>query len=189
MSRIIEITLFLAPFVGFAAWRMLFPSPTPPLWLVHRLRPILTRRTQVARVNRERMRANAIEAAEQCGVLHVPIIEEEQSLEKALTAWEPGRLLVLCDEDAPIADPVAALRAAPPASRHALLIGPEGGFDPQERERLLAHPFVLRLSIGPRILRADTAAVAAMALLQAARGDWRTSASAGHDVATKDLSN
>ncbi|WP_029031449.1 16S rRNA (uracil(1498)-N(3))-methyltransferase [Salinarimonas rosea] len=136
------------------------------------LRPVLTRRTQAGRVNLERMRANVIEAAEQCGVLSLPPVHEEAKLDAALAALEPERVLVFCDEDAPIADPLAALAAAPDGPL-AVLIGPEGGFDPAERETLLARERVVRLSLGPRILRADTAAVAALALVQAARGDWR----------------
>lgn len=136
------------------------------------LRPVLTRRTQAARVNLDRMRANAIEAAEQCGILAIPEIREEAKLEAALAALEPERVLVFCDEDAPIADPLAALAAAPEGPL-AVLIGPEGGFDPAERDALLTRDKVVRLSLGPRILRADTAAVAALAVVQAARGDWR----------------
>lgn len=138
-----------------------------------RLAPVLTRRTQVSRLNLERMRANAVEAAEQCGVLSLPDIAPEAKLDAALAALEPGRLLVFCDEEAEQADPVAALDSARErAQGAALLIGPEGGFDPQERAMLLARPNVLRLSLGPRILRADTAAVAALALVQARLGDW-----------------
>lgn len=141
-----------------------------------RLRPVLTRRTQATRVNLDRMRANVIEAAEQCGVLAVPTVEPETPLERALADWEPDRLLIVCDEDAPLANPIEALgRAAPPRSRKlALLIGPEGGFDPAERATLIAHPGTLRVSLGPRILRADTAAVAALAVIQAVLGDWRS---------------
>ncbi len=142
---------------------------------VSRLAPVLTRRTQTQRVNGERMRANAIEAAEQCGVLNVPEIAEATPLERALAGWPRARRLIFCDEDAPVADPLAALAAA--AGRRvaplAVLIGPEGGFDPQERERLLAIEDVISVSLGPRILRADTAAVAALALVQAVLGDWR----------------
>lgn len=143
---------------------------------VSRLCPVLTRRTQVARVNLERMRANAIEAAEQCGILAIPEIVEPARLDSALAGLEPERLLVFCDEDAPVTDPVAALRpfaGVQPPRPLAVLVGPEGGFDPQEREALLALPQALQLSLGPRILRADTAAVAALALTQAVLGDWR----------------
>ena len=134
-----------------------------------RLRPVLTRRTQAQRVNLERMRANVIEAAEQCGVLALPQIEEPLALEKVLAQWPQDRLLVFCDEDAPIADPVAALRArAKPGDPIAVLIGPEGGFDPSERALLMRMDQTLAISLGPRILRADTAAVAALAVVNAA---------------------
>lgn len=140
------------------------------------LRPVLTRRTQTSRINRERMHAHAIVAAEQCGILSIPEIAPAIRLDALLGAWDNDRLLVFCDEDAPASDPLAALRCradakGPPAL--AVLIGPEGGFDDREREVLLGLPPVLRLPLGPRILRADTAAVAALALVQAALGDWR----------------
>lgn len=139
-----------------------------------RLRPVLTRRTQAQRVNLERMRANVIEAAEQCGILTIAEIEEPLSLEKALAQWPQDRLLVFCDEDAPMADPVAAIRVrAKPDAPIAVLIGPEGGFDPAERALLMRMEQTLAISLGPRILRADTAAVAALALVQAAIGDNR----------------
>jgi 16S rRNA (uracil1498-N3)-methyltransferase len=136
-----------------------------------RLSPVLTRRTQAARVNTERMRANAVEAAEQCGVLEVPAVDEPAPLGAVLAGWPADEPLVFCDEDADIADPIEALR--PLKGRPlALLIGPEGGFDPAERDALLRLRGVVRISLGPRILRADTAAVAALAALQAAAGDW-----------------
>lgn len=140
------------------------------------LRPVVTRRTQIGRVNTERMRANAVEAAEQCGILALPTIHEPEDLGAALNRLEPDRLLVFCDEDAPLADPLAALQAANPAGNPracAVVIGPEGGFAPEERTLLLARPGIVRLSLGPRILRADTAAVAALALLGPTLGDWR----------------
>jgi 16S rRNA (uracil1498-N3)-methyltransferase len=140
-----------------------------------RLQPVTTRHTQAARVNLERMRANAIEAAEQCGILTLPEIGAPMSLTEMIAAREPSRLLVFCDEDAEVRDPVAALAAfranTPPL---AVLIGPEGGFAGEERAALLALPNVVRLALGPRILRADTAAVAALALVGAVLGDWRT---------------
>lgn len=138
-----------------------------------RLQPVFTRRTVAGRVNRDRMRANVIEAAEQCGILTVPEIVPEKDLEAAVQALAADRTVVFCDEDAPIADPVLALRALGPGLKCALLIGPEGGFAPHERSYLLDQPRTLRLSLGPRILRADTAAVAALAVIQAAVGDWR----------------
>ncbi|MBB3809012.1 16S rRNA (uracil(1498)-N(3))-methyltransferase [Pseudochelatococcus contaminans] len=140
------------------------------------LAPVLTRRTQVSRVNTERMLANAVEAAEQCGILAVPEVRDPVRLGEALAALDAGRLLVFCDEGAPVSDSIAALRSAADDSTQggiAVLIGPEGGFDEAERMQILAHPRTLRLSLGPRILRADTAAVAALAVVQAVLGDWR----------------
>ena len=136
------------------------------------LRPVTTRRTQAARLNVERLHANAVEAAEQCGILRLPHIHAPAALERVLQSFEPERTLVFCDEDAEVASALAALQALPRGAPLAVLIGPEGGFDPAERERLLAMPNVVRLSLGPRILRADTAAVAALALVQATVGDW-----------------
>jgi 16S rRNA (uracil1498-N3)-methyltransferase len=140
---------------------------------VRRLRPVMTRRTQASRVNLDRLRANAQEAAEQCGIIWLPEILPEETLDQALRHWPEQRLLIFCDEEAPQANPIAALadRSAPGGA--ALLIGPEGGFDEAERASVLRLPNVLRLSLGPRILRADTAAVAALALIQAQLGDWR----------------
>lgn len=136
------------------------------------LQPVITRRTVAERVNLERMQANVIEAAEQCGVLRLPDVRPPVTLDKLLAAADLSRHLIFCDEDAPIADPVAALRIVPVGAL-ALLIGPEGGFDAAERERLSALPAVTRISLGPRIMRADTAAVAALALINAVLGDWR----------------
>ena len=139
------------------------------------LRPVTTRRTQAHRVNDERMRANVIEAAEQCGILAIPDVRPVETLDATLATWPAERLLVFCDEDAEPGDGIAALRARRSASL-AVLVGPEGGFDPKERLAILALPAVARVSLGPRILRADTAAVAALALVQAALGDWRIEA-------------
>jgi 16S rRNA (uracil1498-N3)-methyltransferase len=136
------------------------------------LQPVLTRHGQVARVNAERMRANAIEAAEQCGILSLPSIQPPLTLARLLAERDPARRLVFCDEDAEVASPVAALGGLP-RSPLAVLIGPEGGFAEDERAALLSEPNVIRLSLGPRILRADTAAVAALTLVQAFIGDWR----------------
>jgi 16S rRNA (uracil1498-N3)-methyltransferase len=138
-----------------------------------RLVPVVTRYTQVSRLNVERMRANAVEAAEQCGILSLPDCEEARPLEAALADLEADRLLVFCDEDAAVANPVDALRGAGSNTRLAVLIGPEGGFAPEERRLLVKRPQTLAISLGPRILRADTAAVAALAAVQAAVGDWR----------------
>jgi 16S rRNA (uracil1498-N3)-methyltransferase len=137
------------------------------------LQPVLTQHGQVARVNLQRMRANAIEAAEQCGILSLPEIATPAPLSGVLAAWPPERYLVFCDEAADLADPLAALAAVPRRAPLAVLIGPEGGFATHERAALLKLPNVVRLALGPRILRADTAAVAALALVQTVIGDWR----------------
>src|SRR6478609_8322175 len=134
------------------------------------LEPVITRRTQVGRVNLDRMQANIREAAEQCGVLALPVLVAERPLMQVLDGWDAATRLVFCDEAADVADPVAALRAIPEGPL-ALVIGPEGGFDEAERLALLAVPQVTRIALGPRILRADTAAVAALALVQAVAGD------------------
>ena len=139
---------------------------------VSRLQPVLTRHGQVARVNLERMRANAIEAAEQCGILSLPEIAGPVDLTSLVAGYDPARCLVFCDEDAEIANPVAALRRIAPRAPIAVLIGPEGGFAEAERAALLKLPNVVRIALGPRILRADTAAVAALAVVQAVIGDW-----------------
>jgi 16S rRNA (uracil1498-N3)-methyltransferase len=137
-----------------------------------RLRPVITRHTQVDRVNLERLRANAIEACEQCGVIWIPEIAPVQSLAETLKSWPPERLLVFCDEEAELGSPLHALEGAGADGGVGLLIGPEGGFDDDERAAILSAPRLLRLNLGPRILRADTAAVAALALIQATLGDW-----------------
>jgi 16S rRNA (uracil1498-N3)-methyltransferase len=140
-----------------------------------RLQPVITRHTQVARVNLDRMRANAIEAAEQCGILALAQIGAPMSFEKMVAAHDPARLMVFCDEEAEVRDPVAALssaRASHCGRKIAVLIGPEGGFAAEERTTLLEMPDVVRLALGPRILRADTAAVAALALVGSVLGDW-----------------
>jgi 16S rRNA (uracil1498-N3)-methyltransferase len=147
---------------------------------VSRLVPVLTRHGQVARVNLDRISANAVEAAEQCGILAVPEVAPPIALERLLADWVPERLMVFCDEEAPVRDPVAVLEEArdttPPALGRmpiTVLVGPEGGFAEDERAALLKLPNLVRLSLGPRILRADTAAVAVLALVQATLGDWR----------------
>ena len=136
-----------------------------------RLQPVRTQHTQVSKLNLERIRANAVEAAEQCGILGIPECAELVRLERLLEEWDENRILVFADEAAGDVNPVDALRMIR-GKPLALLIGPEGGFSEKEREMLRAKPYVLPVSLGPRILRADTAAVAAMAVLQAAIGDW-----------------
>jgi 16S rRNA (uracil1498-N3)-methyltransferase len=143
-----------------------------------RLQPVITRHVQVTRVNLDRMRANAIEAAQQCGILTLPEIRAPISFDQMIVERHPDRVLVFCDEDAPVRDPVAALSDVLPARRAgsialAVLVGPEGGFAAEERAALSGLPNTVRLSLGPRILRADTAAVAALALVGAVLGDWR----------------
>lgn len=136
-----------------------------------RVRLTITRRTNVDFVKLGRLDAIAMEAAEQTGRLDVPEIVEPEKLDKILDGWDPARRLVFCDEggDARPATEALAGTAAPAA----ILIGPEGGFAPEERERLRGLSFVTPVSLGPRILRADTAAISAMTLWQAAVGDWR----------------
>jgi 16S rRNA (uracil1498-N3)-methyltransferase len=135
-----------------------------------RLMPVITARTNVSKVNVDRMRANAIEAAEQCNLVFVPEIFEPRKLEAVLGSWPEERALVFCDEAAAGENPLAVLmKLKTPA---ALLIGPEGGFTAEERAHLKRLAFVTAISLGPRIMRADTAGTAALALLQAAIGDW-----------------
>lgn len=141
------------------------------------LQPVLTRHTQVSRINGERMRANVVEAAEQCGILSVAAVNEPLTLERYLGQRVPQRLLVFCDEAAELAAPVETLTRAKAADGIDVLIGPEGGFADEERAALLRQPNILRLSLGPRILRADTAAVAALTLVQATLGDWNSAQS------------
>jgi 16S rRNA (uracil1498-N3)-methyltransferase len=139
-----------------------------------RLQPVLTRHTQVSRINSERMRANVIEAAEQCGILTLAEVAEPVPLERFLSRRAAMRLLVFCDEAADVSDPLRALHDATGAAAGIdVLIGPEGGFAEEERTLLLRQPHIVRLALGPRILRADTAGVAALALVQAVLGDWR----------------
>jgi 16S rRNA (uracil1498-N3)-methyltransferase len=139
---------------------------------VSRLQPVTTRHTQAARVNVERMQANAIEAAEQCGILTIAETGDAVPLPKALDGLSGGRVLIFCDEDAETRDPVAALAGVGRGAPLSVLVGPEGGFAEEERALLLKRPNVVRLALGPRILRADTAAVAALTLVQAVLGDW-----------------
>lgn len=136
------------------------------------LQPVITRRTITERVKTERLEANAVEAAEQCGILRVPEVRQPQKLERLLEEWDDGRLLIFADEAAPTASPLEALAAQSPRPL-AVLIGPEGGFEAEERALLLRQPHVVPVSLGPRVMRADTAAVACLALVNAVLGDWR----------------
>ena len=137
-----------------------------------RLQPMITARTIAERVNLERMRANVIEAAEQCNLVFVPQVLEPKSFTSLMKDWDQKRAIIFCDETAFNADARTALsKLAPPA---AVFVGPEGGFTGEERTLLKSLPNVAAISLGPRIMRADTAAVAALALVQATIGDWQS---------------
>jgi len=135
------------------------------------LQPVITQHTQVTKPGIDRVRANVVEAAEQCGILAVPEVREAEKLERLLVGWDKERRLVFCDEDGSTNNPLPALQKVS-EKKFALLVGPEGGFSDDERRMLRALPFVTAIPLGPRILRADTAAVAALALMQATIGDW-----------------
>lgn len=137
-----------------------------------RIQPVFTRLTASERIRPDRLRAHAIEAAEQCGETAVPEVAEPAKLDAVLAAWDPARRLMFCDETRDARPAAETLSAAPPGP-WAILTGPEGGFAPDEATRLRALPYVTPVTLGPRILRADTAAVAAIALWQATLGDWR----------------
>ena len=158
-------------------WLLFAPvKKTPADYLVQKatelgaskLQPVFTRRTIVARINPERLLANVVEAAEQSGRLSVPEIGEAAPLEKILAAWPKERRIYFCDEGGD-AKPLADAAGPAPA---VILTGPEGGFDPAERDALRALSFVTPVTLGPRILRADTAALAALAIWQSVKGDW-----------------
>ncbi len=137
-----------------------------------RVVPIFTRNTSSERVNTDRLRAHAIEAAEQCGLVSVPEIAEPLPLETLLADWPDDRQILFCDETGPRPPAAEVLRRADPGP-WAVLIGPEGGFSPDEALSLRKMPLANPVSLGPRILRADTAAVAALTLWQSVLGDWR----------------
>jgi 16S rRNA (uracil1498-N3)-methyltransferase len=150
---------------------------------VARILPVQTRHTNSERIRQDRLQAHAVEAAEQCGATFVPPVAELAPLDRVLRDWPDGRALLWCDEGSAGPSPLSrgpgtgvgdtpAPNRLPPAPA-ALLVGPEGGFSAEESARLRARPDVTALSLGPRILRADTAAVAALTLWQAAQGDWR----------------
>jgi 16S rRNA (uracil1498-N3)-methyltransferase len=137
-----------------------------------RVRPVITERTNADHTRVDRLQAIAAEASEQTGRLDVPQVLEPMRLERMLAGWEPARRLLFCDE-AGDAAPVLQALAGQAEAPWAILIGPEGGFSPREREMLRAHDYAIPASLGPRILRADTAAISALTLWQAALGDWR----------------
>lgn len=136
-----------------------------------RVLPVFTRFTNAERVNVDRLQAHAVEAAEQCGLLTAPEIADPAPLAKVLDGWDTSRRLLFCDERRKAPPAMEALADAPDGP-WAALIGPEGGFAEEEVARLRSLPFVTPVSLGPRVLRADTAAVAALTLWQAAKGDW-----------------
>ena len=136
------------------------------------IQPVITHHTQNHRISIKKLQANALEAAEQCGILALPLVREPVKLEALLAGWDSSRRIIFCDEDHDTQNPMASL--AKITEEHlALLIGPEGGFSDAERAMLRALPFVTAIPLGPRVLRADTAAVAALAIVQALIGDWR----------------
>jgi 16S rRNA (uracil1498-N3)-methyltransferase len=140
---------------------------------VSHLYPVVTRRTVAGRVNLERLRAHAIEAAEQTERLSVPILAEPAPLDHLIARWPARRRLLVCDESGSAPPIVAALQQSR-AEAWAVLVGPEGGFAETELDALRKLAFVSPVGLGPRVLRADTAALAALAVLQALAGDWRT---------------
>ena len=131
--------------------------------------PVVTRRAVVDRPKSERLRAHMIEAAEQCGRTAIPRLAETVKLPALLRDWPAGRTLFFADETGGV-PAFAAMREG--SATAAILIGPEGGFDDEERAAIRAHPDAVGISLGPRILRADTAAAAAVSLWMAAQGDW-----------------
>lgn len=135
------------------------------------LQPVMTQHVQGKITSIERLQANAVEAAEQCGILSLPKVEPVRKLRDVLERWPDGRRLIFCDEDSQTQNPLPALSNIRERA-FALLVGPEGGFSEEERQLLRDLPFVTAIPLGPRILRADTAAVAALAIVQATVGDW-----------------
>jgi len=142
---------------------------------VSRLLPVFTRQTDPGRVNRQRLARTAVEAAEQCGRLSIPEVDEARDLEALLAAWPEDRILLVADESGagrPLPEVLSALPKRP--GGHAILIGPEGGFASSELDAIAKLPFAIGVDLGPRILRAETAAIAALACFQALAGDWKT---------------
>lgn len=137
-----------------------------------RLQPVMTEFTMVSRVNRERLAANVLEAAQQTGRLSVPEVAPPATLAEVLDGWDPVRRIMMCDESGGGPPLARALAGEPKGGPWAVLIGPEGGFAARELDGLRKLPFVMPVSLGPRLLRADTAAVAALACWQAVLGDW-----------------
>jgi 16S rRNA (uracil1498-N3)-methyltransferase len=139
---------------------------------VARIVPVLTRFTNSERIRQDRLQAHAIEAAEQCGGTYVPPVADLMQLDRLLADWPADRRLLWCNEVLVGAPAVLSADLGGRGGKWAILIGPEGGFSDAEKTRLAAMPQVVQASLGPRILRADTAAVAALALWQEHLGDW-----------------
>ena len=162
-------------------WLVFAPIKRAPLvWLVEKATelsvaaflPVWTARTQVERVNLDRLRAHAVEAAEQSERLSVPDLRAPERLDRLLATWPGARRLVVCDESG-AGEPISDAAARLPPGPMALLVGPEGGFDETELDAFGKLSFVTRVGLGPRVLRAETAALAAVAVFQAIAGDWR----------------
>lgn len=136
------------------------------------LQPVFTERTVISRVNEDRLAAIAMEAAEQCERLTLPSLRSPLSLQASLAKWPEGRILLMMDESGE-GKPIAEILAGLPPGPAALLVGPEGGFAKTELDALSRLPFAVRVGLGPRILRADTAVISALSCYQAMRGDWR----------------
>ncbi len=140
---------------------------------VRSVQPVMTQYTVVSRINMERLRTNAVEAAEQCGRMDIPLVLESQTLPQLLSRWDPDTCMLYCDEDGKGQPVRVLLPALETGKAYAVLTGPEGGFSAEERGILRAQPYIKALSLGPRILRAETAALAALANIQAWLGDWQ----------------
>lgn len=136
------------------------------------LQPVMTQHVQGKISSLDRIEANVIEAAEQCGILAIPQVSAPRRLDDLLQDWPQDRRILFCDEGHDSQNPLPALHAVR-ESKLALLVGPEGGFSDGERAMLRSLPLVTPIPLGPRILRADTAAVAALAVIQATIGDWK----------------
>lgn len=176
--QLVEPDLWLA-FAPIKRGRIDFVAAKATELGIARLIPVMTAHTQMTRVNTGRLRANAIEAAEQCERLTVPAVDEPVSLAEMLSAWPADRHLLVGDETGggqPIAEAareMAAGNAAGATLPCAVLVGPEGGFAADELDALGKLPFVIKVGLGPRVMRADTAAIAALSVFQAVAGDWR----------------
>jgi 16S rRNA (uracil1498-N3)-methyltransferase len=182
VSLVVECRLRPPPERENGLWLLFAPLKRARIdWLVEKaselgasdLLPVLTQHTQSERLNLDRLRAHAVAAAEQSERLSVPRLHDPQPLAAVLDGWPAARSLLVCDETGG-GEPIAAAAARLGQGPLALLIGPEGGFADAELDSLSEFSFVSRVGLGPRVLRADTAALAALAVLQAVAGDWRS---------------